>query len=128
MDLSKLISADEARTLEIVGPDGNPVGLTMQVMSLDCRAARDASRKHADTLLSASSKKLTGEIVEAEGLDRLAACIASWDWHGNEWNGIKDAPLTTALAKEVLGQQWISRQVATFAGDLANFTKPAAKG
>jgi hypothetical protein len=97
-------------------------------MSLDSRPARDAGKKHADELLASKAKTLTSDLVEAEGVDRLAACVVGWDWHGNEWNGKKDPELTPALVRDVLGQPWIARQVSAFAGDLANFTKPAAKG
>jgi hypothetical protein len=128
VDISEIFLTDEVRPLRILGAKKEPVGLTLHMMSLDCRASREASHDAADAMFEKSDRKPESRFLEKEQLDKLCACVKGWDWHGNTWKGKKDPEFTPEALREVLEVLWIGRQAFAFAGDLANFTSAVAKG
>lgn len=112
--------------LEVLGLDGKPIGVTMQVLGAHSKVVQDfinreinASRTKQAMDAKFSRKKVNVTPIEddiAFGIESVAIRIASWD-------GISEDCTPENAVKLCTINSDICRQVREFSEDLANFTK-----
>lgn len=125
-DLAKIVDYEFLYALELKHPNTDePVGVTFNLRSAASEESKKVLRKHGDKNIERRMKNKTikGEAIERQELEKAASYIASWDWHGNSFEGEIDPPLTTAKAIEIMDKQsWVFQQVVEAANDVANFS------
>lgn len=132
-DLSKLVDTEHLYALHLhyPGNDAVMIPLTMQVRSSGSARVREINLRHGTERINkrVKGKNLDAGKLEREEYERVAACIASWEWgkdkDGNQFDWKGSVPeLTMAKAIEVLSEaEWIYEQVKEAADNVANFTK-----
>lgn len=134
MDIASLYNYEATFPLELVLPDTEEkLGIVFHIRSASSPEAKKVLRKHVDEITERTQrgKLVKGDTRMRQELEKAASWIASWDWGKHTYGG--EAPkLTFAKAIEILDREdWIYKQVAEAANNLANFSsaseKPAAK-
>lgn len=136
MDLSKRVSYDALYPVKLRDPEtGNPVGVTINVVSLRSRdVARVETLGRQKALVAKMTRDNSGavsmeDIESAEGIERakVIAAVKSWDWADNEFGELGKNPECTpdnvAYVFDDPNSQWIVDQVYDGAAKLGNFTK-----
>ena len=129
MDISSLYS--ETTTLEIMHPKtGEPLGITVELYSMDSDAVKSVQRKWQNRTLKAKGEGFTASDIDAQAIETMCAAIATWDWaDGLEWQG--ETPNDSyAFKKRVLSSSaggFILRQIDKAMADETRFFGNAAK-
>lgn len=136
MDLSTFKPGE--RVIAIHHPNtGEPMGLSITVVSADDPYVRAVDRKYAQELMVAakSGRAMSASQVEARGIEKLAAAVKGWEWSGDlKWKGKKPA-FDKATVTEVLTElDWLRRIVDQEVHDMGAFlpgsqsASPSASG
>ncbi|WP_426751711.1 hypothetical protein [Myxococcus sp. Y35] len=131
LDLGSLQRSDTT-TVEIVHPaTGDATGMKVVVHGVDSPTYREADRALRNRRLhklqhSGRASKVTAEDTEADGLELLVRCTASWE--GFKENG-EPLPFSKENARRVYQEHpWLRRQVDAAVTDAASFfgTSPSS--
>ena len=135
MDYSKAVDYEGTHTFELLLND-EPTGIMAEVRSSGSAAVRSLVLEHTDKQIERFAKKKLPTAIAGERseIEKMAACIVSWDWgkdpktgEPNKWG---DGPLpdmkNKKAAMEVLRVNWIYDQVSEEAGRLENFMQRSA--
>lgn len=129
MDIAKLVDYESTFKLELVNPvTEEKVGITFEMRSVESAASKKVLRKHLDEVIERQqrNKLIKGADTIRRELEKVAACIASWDWGSNTYNGVKPE-LSMKKAVEILEEQgWIFAQASEACNKVANFTATSA--
>jgi len=108
--------------VDIIHPgDGEPTGLVITIRSTDDEAVKRVQRKHINQRLKNRDKKPSIERLEEENVALVCAAVAGWRWGGaSEWGGEKP-DFTPDNVAEVLGIEWIRKQVTEALNEEADF-------
>lgn len=126
MAIANLVKYDSTFDLELTHPTtGEPIGVTFQIRSESSPEAKAVFRRQLDKYSQETQRKKTISSEKLEGfeLEKKAACIAGWDWGGQEFEkggGVLEHNTENCI--KVLRYDWIFTQVANASADLANFT------
>ena len=130
MDIFNLVDYEKLHSIQLKHPTSDePLGVTMEIRSLGSAVAEKVLMEHTNKQIEkfAKNKLPTAEQGKRAQLEKLAACIASWDWNENSFGDEKfDKTLTMSRAIRVLNTQWIFRQVEEAALDERNFLPPSS--
>jgi hypothetical protein len=125
MDISQVVDYEHLFALEIVHPKTEePTGIVFQMRSSESAEAKKVQRKHIDTIYERRQrgKLIKGSAEVDREIERVASCIASWDWGDHEWKGQKPE-LSMKTAIEVLTEAgWIYAQAKEACDTVANFS------
>lgn len=125
MDLSKRIDYEFLYTLELRDPvTDEPLGISFKLRSAGSDAAKKVLRAHTDRQIERliKGRKPNAQQRETEELERIAACIASWNWGSHDWKG-KKPELSMRVAMEVFDEApWIYDAVAEAVNKVENFS------
>ena len=130
---------------ELVGPDGEPSGLRIWVMDMQCDAAvavdnaysvknTDVTlrymKREGDVVTADTPDGMLGELVIGRVQDKYAACISRWDFNGE---GIfsddePDPECTDENKVKVLGIPGVGDQIRAWIDEISDFTKPSKEG
>lgn len=128
MAIANLVQYDSTFDLELTHPlTGEEIGVLFKIRSDSSPEAKQVFRRQVDHYAQEQqrSKRVKSEKLEQYELEKKAACIAGWDWRGNDALEDGDGGLEYNKANciEILKVDWIYNQVAAASADLANFTK-----
>ncbi|QQR47746.1 hypothetical protein JKA73_17570 [Myxococcus xanthus] len=120
-----ILQRSDSTTVEILHPaTGDATGMKVVVYGVDSATYRDADRALRNRRLhklqhSGRQTKITAEGTEADGLELLVRCTASWE--GFMENG-QLLPFTKDNARRVYEEhRWLRRQVDEAVTDAASF-------
>lgn len=126
MAIANLVKYDSTFDLELTHPiTGEPIGVVFQIRSESSPEAKVVVRKEIDSMAVDIRKNKLPPAAKRESfeLEKKAACIAGWDWGGQEFEkgqGVLEYSRENCI--KVLQIDWIYNQVATASADLGNFT------
>lgn len=124
-DIGKKYDYDFLYTLEVVDPEGEPVGITMKIRSASSEVAKEVQRRHNDKNVERAMKNklVKSETLEQQNLERAYSYIAEWDWGENDYNGVKPDLSHKQSVMEILKREdWIYKQVVEAANEVSNFS------
>jgi hypothetical protein len=122
---------DEGQVVHLRGRDGELLyfangteaqkPVTITVVGTYSTVYRSALNRQRDRLVKMRRAKLTGDMVEEQQLDLMAACVLGWDGF---FVGERPVPFTRENVKQVLATvPWIREQVDEAMSDHEGFTK-----
>lgn len=127
-DLATLVNYEFLYTLELRHPSTDePTGVVFKLRSAASDVVKEIQRKHSDKNIERrmKNKMVKGITVERQELERVAACIASWDWGEQTYKG-KKPELTMKTAMDMLDEtSWIYQQVVEAIANTENFMAPS---
>ena len=142
-DLSKVIDYEKTYPIKIKTPDGEDLGITINVVSKDSKRVVSALRDfQADVWDAAVSAGVAEEQVEetwreklkrieSHGIATIIACIDSWDWGDHNFEHISGSGPASYADREFMvrhaNSQWIVDQIAGPVNALENFSQPLPK-
>ncbi len=108
---------------KLIGDDGNPI--VFNLAGVDSVAYRNAARAISNARINRpKGEKVTAELLDADGLAVLAACVMGWS--ANFSLGGEKPEYSKDKAKELLDKQaWIREQCDRFIAQRANFLPKA---
>ena len=125
MDISNLVDYEKTFPLELVNPSTDEgLGIVFEMRSIDSAAAERVLLEHTDKQIERFAKRKLPTAVQGKKaeLERLAACIKSWDWGPHTFDGSVPA-LSIATAVRVFEKlPWAERQAREAAETVKNFT------
>jgi hypothetical protein len=139
MSLSSLNTSavsENGTAVEILHPTKNiPLGITFFIRGTDSKTFRDITRKQQNRRMEAAKKargslNLTAEEMDAESIEVLVACTASWKTGHEDTIEISDGEFlecTPDNSRRIYadpGFAWLREQVDREIGDRSNFLKP----
>jgi hypothetical protein len=129
MDISKVVNYEATHCLDLVAPGSEePVGIVFEMRSAESDEAKKVQRKHIDAIYERRQrgKLIKGSSEVEREIERVASCIASWDWGDHDWKGAKPE-LSMKTAVEVLTEAgWIYGQAKEACDTVANFSTVSA--
>ncbi|TPW26036.1 hypothetical protein [Pararhizobium mangrovi] len=129
MDVSNLVNYEHHYPLELVHPvTEEKIGITVQIRSVESDEAKRVLRKQLDKLYERRQrgKMIKGSAEIDREVEKVAACIAGWDWGDNTWHGEKPEFSTEKATEIPHSEGWIFGQVNEAANDISNFTPASA--
>lgn len=134
-DIAALVQYDKTYPVVIRRLDnGEPVGITINVVSMDSKRVVDALRAVEAEKFASQARGAEVDIVAhvaAMERARLIASIDSWDFGGNTFGDLAaDAPCNDANKAYLVDHpnaKWVRDQIAMGCANIANFTQAASK-
>lgn len=128
MAIANLVKYDSTFDLELTHPEtGEEIGVLFKIRSDSSPEAKAVFRRQLDHYAQEQQRKksIKSEKLEGFEIEKKAACIAGWDWRGNDAFEDGDGGLeyTRENCMKILQVDWIFNQVANASADISNFTK-----
>jgi len=139
MDLSNLMVTDEAKAVDLVHPvTFRPLGtpekpVRVMIVPPSHPRMRAVERRIADqrvqnAMVARGRMKLSADEIEAEAVDRLVACIESWEGIELEGKPLKVSAENARMLMTNPALRWLRDQVDTALGDHGTFlAKPESE-
>lgn len=125
MDIATLVDTEKLHELDLLHPGTEaPLGIKLWLRSIDSGAAERILLAHTDKQIERFSKRKlpSAEQGRKAELERLAACVARWEWGEHNFEG-SVPELTMANAVRVFEKMpWAERQAREAAENVRNFT------
>lgn len=130
---------------ELTDRDGNPSGLRVWLMDMECDAAVDVDNQYnakttdvtlrhvkidGDKVIDGIPDGVRGELFQGRALDKYIACISRWDFNGEGLfsDDEPDPECNYENKKAFLGIPVVGDQVINRIDEISGFTKPLKKG
>jgi len=134
LDITKAAEAakveDEGQVVHVRDRDGEPLytdeqqPVTITVAGTYSGKYRQAANRQRDRLVKMRRAKLSGELIEQQQLELMAACVL--DWHGFTVDG-KPVPCNVENAKQLLASvPWVREQVEEAMNDHEGFSRSSS--
>jgi hypothetical protein len=122
MDLAKFdnTAADTGMVMQLLSPvTDEPTDSTITLYGADSSVYRCTIKNIGNRRMQRGNKRVTSEAIEAEGIELLTACTASWENIEIDGEVLKCTPENIKrIYTEFI---WVREQVDAFIGDRANF-------
>lgn len=130
---------------ELADKDGNPTGLKVWLMDMECDAAVEVENQYAakttdlnlrhvrvdgDQVVSDIPEGQRGELFHKRARDKYIACISRWDLNGESlFDDTEPDPECNYENKKLLmAIPGINNQIIGWIDEISGFTKPLKKG
>lgn len=131
MDFSTLVDYEKLHELELLHPGTEePLGVRFWMRSIDSAKAERVLLENTDKQIERFAKRKLPTATQGKKgeLERLAACVARWEWGEHTFEGTKPE-LSLATAVRVFEKMpWVERQAREAAESVKNFTMPSGSG
>ncbi len=121
MDILKI--TPQNYKLDILQPNGSPVGLTVELTNVNDQRVKSEQRRIIDKI---NHKRVRGKVPkteenEADRLEYLASAIVGWDWAPDGSFGGEKLAVNRPNALKLLGVVWIADQIDEALAEEAHF-------
>lgn len=136
MDIANLVDYEVTHRLELKHPITEVgLGIYFDVVSVNAKEPRKVQVRNQAKLMALNiaqgrkkdkTESEMASLIEKQTertIELLAACIKSWDWGKNKFDGVANLELTPENAAKVLAKDWIFDQVDAAVADIENFIK-----
>lgn len=127
MSIGNIVNYETTFTLELEHPvTGEEIGVSFEVRSASSDESKATQRRQLDFISKQKqrNKEVNISTFEQFEKEKAAACIADWDWKGQELHkGEGVLECTKENIMKAMNIDWIFDQVTRAAKDIANFTK-----
>lgn len=129
MEISNIVDYEAIHRLEFVHPvTEEKIGIVWNMRSMESAAAKKVLRKHIDEVYERQQR---GKLIKADSairreLEKVAACVESWDWGDHTYKGSKPDMSMKTVTDILEDIGWMFAQASEAANKVANFS-PASK-